>query len=262
MLTRSELERSPRTAAMQPRSSSHAACGPRPRSSRRSSGATVLLAAALCSGCSARAADRPVADERLNVVLIVVDTLRADHLSLYGYEKLTSPHLDAFARNAVVFTNVTAQAPWTAPSLASLFSSLYPSAHGITHRFSSRRIPRLADAHETLPEVLARAGWATAGVVANPLVARETGMAQGFDSYRLIVRPRPPASELNRIAIGHLSADPRRPFFLYLHYMDVHGPYYAPEPFRSQFRPTGETERFGALAAGRCLELKQGSGKK
>ena len=211
--------------------------------------AAALPAVALCVACGTRADDGPVASQPLNVVLIVVDTLRADHLSLYGYAKPTSPHLDAFARNAVVFTNVTAQAPWTSPSMASLFSSLYPSAHGVLHRTAADRIPRLADAHVTLAEVLAPAGWATIGVTANPWLAAGQGLAQGFDSYRVLKGgARLRAREVNRFALSQLADDPQPPFFLYLHYMDVHGPYRAPDASQNRFRPSGETQPMPAEA--------------
>jgi arylsulfatase A-like enzyme len=194
------------------------------------------------------------------VVLIVVDTLRADHLSLYGYDKPTSPELDAFARSAVVFTNVTSQAPWTSPSMASLFSSLYPSAHGVAQRTAANRIPRLAATHETLAEALASAGWATIGVTSNPLLTAENGLAQGFGHYRLLfggARLRAPA--VSRFALEELGPDPAQPFFLYIHYMDVHGPYRAPDAFQNRFRPTGKPDPMPAAAIAalpRYLEIE------
>lgn len=198
----------------------------------------ALVGAALCFAC---AAELPVAERPLDVILIVVDTLRADHLGLYGYAKPTSPNLDAFAREGIVFDDVTAQAPWTTPSVASLFSSLHPSAHGIRYRLEANRSARLSKGRDTLAELLARAGWVTLGVAANPWLGPETGLAQGFESYTLLSGVKSPAPAVNRIALERLDADPRRPFFLYLHYMDVHGPYHAPQPFQARFQPARAT---------------------
>lgn len=120
---------------------------------------------------------------RPNVLLYLCDTLRADHLGCYGYEKPTSAEVDAFAKDATLFSDCRAVTSWTKPSVASLFTSLYPSVHGCVEQ---REV--LAPEAETLAEVFRAAGWRTAAFVDNPFISPEFGFGQGFDEYRY-VRP-------------------------------------------------------------------------
>ncbi|MCE9636479.1 MAG: sulfatase [Planctomycetes bacterium] len=115
---------------------------------------------------------------RPNVLLYVVDTLRHDHLSSYGYAKPTSPEVDAFAADATRFEDCRAATSWTKPSVASLMTSMMPSTHAcVEHR------EVLVPEAETVAEVFRVAGWRTAGFSDNPFVTREFGFAQGFDSF-------------------------------------------------------------------------------
>lgn len=118
-----------------------------------------------------------------NVLLYLCDTLRADHLGCYGYAKPTSAEIDAFAKDATLFADCRAVTSWTKPSVASLFTSLYPSVHGCVEQ---REV--LASEAETLAEVFRAAGWRTAAYVDNPFISPEFGFGQGFDAYRY-VRP-------------------------------------------------------------------------
>lgn len=120
------------------------------------------------------AAGRP----RPNVVVVLVDTLRADHLSLHGYAKPTSPELDAFAKDAVTFGDARAVTSWTKPSVASLFTSMYPTAHACTEQ---RHV--LVPEAVTIAETFRAAGWRTAAFVDNPFVSEEFGLGQGFDRF-------------------------------------------------------------------------------
>jgi arylsulfatase len=198
------------------------------------------MAAFLIVACS-----RPPSDEApMNVILLLVDTLRADHVGCYGYSRDTSPNLDAFAENSVRFASVTSQAPWTNPSVATLLTSLYPTTHHLTTLKEDGKLRKLADSATTLAEHLAENGYATAAFTSNPWISRATGLDQGFGVFEnLPVSDRGesvPAPLLNEKALAWLeTVDPEQPFFLFVHYMDVHGPYRPPEPYRSLF----ETER-------------------
>jgi len=178
------------------------------------------------------------ADEPPSIILVLVDTLRADYLGAYGFDGDISPHLDRFAQGAVVFENAFSQAPWTKPSIASLFTSLHPEQHGVVahgRRYgspeelnpSASALPQRA---VTLAERLRAAGYATAAFVANPWIQKQLGFAQGFDVFDAEdVGNAVPATRLFERARAWLAQrDRSRPYFLYLHLMDVHGPYDAP----------------------------------
>lgn len=212
-----------------------------------------------------------------NLVLIVLDTVRADHLGCYGYARPTSPHLDALAAQSVVFEHASSQAPWTASSLASLFTGLYPSVHGLdggitwgrSHPtddlpFAVQRV--LGPQQTTLAEVLRERGYATAGFVSNVYANSIFGLAQGFEIYddRHLDYSSDPlhakrrSTETNRAVFDWMEEDLREPFFLLVHYNDGHWPYAPPAPFdefvqgyRGSLTPqtTGEVvETFGAPA--------------
>lgn len=173
-----------------------------------------------------------------NVILMVVDTLRADHLGVYGYGRDTSPALDALARESTVFLDVTSQAPWTTPAITSLLTSLYPSAHGILTREVNGKPASLARAHVTLAEALSQHGWQTAAFMTNPWLRKETALDQGFGLYEEIPGLKPACTAVNGAAGKWLDGHGAKPFFLYLHYMDVHGPYEAPAPYDQLFPQT------------------------
>jgi hypothetical protein len=173
------------------------------------------------------------APPRPSIVLVLVDTLRRDYLGFHGFDGPISPNLDRLARESVVFDNAFTQAPWTKPSVASLFTSLHPDTHGLDNHeglFGPRQNQALttgvlpAEA-VTLAEALKGAGYRTAAFVANPWIHGRYGFEQGFDSYE-VVETLPGILERAR---GFVRKDEGRPFFLYLHFMDVHGPYDAPE---------------------------------
>ena len=159
-----------------------------------------------------------------DLVLVVVDTLRADALADYGGDPEWMPHLNAMAARAAVFSDVTANAPWTSPSVASLLTGLLPEQHGLLELGD-----RLAPGNRTLAEVLAGDGYETAAFVANAAVDGSLGFDQGFQVYRELrcdgayVR----ADGLREAALGWLDArrDASAPLFLYLHFMDPHTPY-------------------------------------
>ena len=116
--------------------------------------------------------------KRPNILLLTVDTLRADHLTVYGYDRPTTPAIDELSRNGVRFANAMSQAPWTLPSLASIHTGLYPTEHGATHSTA-----RVSDEAVTIAEVLRSAGYQTLGVVGHDFAGRNHGLAQGFDFF-------------------------------------------------------------------------------
>jgi arylsulfatase A-like enzyme len=198
---------------------------------RLTAGAAVVVALA---SCGAGPADRAVEIRRPNIVLYVVDTVRADRLGAYGYEKPTSPRLDAFAAGAVLFENAYAQSSWTRPAVASLFTGLLPPAH----RTVGRRSVLPEDA-TTLAEILAAHGYEGLGLVRNPNVGRAFGFAQGFTRFRSEDRERD-ETMLDRVRLWldeRQSAD--GPFFLFLHAIDPHGPYDPAPEFEEMFEAGG-----------------------
>ena len=131
---------------------------------------------------------------RPNVVVIVIDTLRADHLPLYGYAHPTTPFLSELARDGIVFDRAYSTSSWTAPATASLFTSLYPFQHGVvTGMVATLRARRLDPTitlnaipgeATTLPEIMRRAGYRTFGVADNLNICAAEGFDQGFDEFR------------------------------------------------------------------------------
>ncbi|MCK4412298.1 MAG: sulfatase [Candidatus Eisenbacteria sp.] len=214
------------------------------------------------TGLATRPSDHPVQ----NILLITIDALRADHLGLHGYSRATSPTLDAFGRGAIVFDRCFAQGNSTELSFGSLFTSLYPSTHSV-RRHRNRASPLVPEI-ETLAENLRDAGLQTVGMMSNPFIKREWGLAQGFDridefhygyldllpirafkklpNYR---RPdRIPLTDVPRAgvvidqAIDQLGELQTEPFFLLVHLMDVHHPYIPPQPYQTMFNSPGASQ--------------------
>jgi arylsulfatase A-like enzyme len=171
-----------------------------------------------------------------NVIFILVDTLRADRLSTYGYERSTSPNLDAFARESVRFLNARSQAPCTFPSVNSLLTSRWPSAF-LGQPDQAVGIP---EGIPSLAEILHARGFHTVAVSASAVVRRSPsrynplgGFGRGFDVFdeECVWKS---AGCVNRRALPHLRKGDR-PLFAYLHYLDPHGPYQPPEHYRRRF---------------------------
>ena len=164
-------------------------------------------------------AQAPDPAKPLNVIIIGADTLRADHLDLYGYELPTSPNLDRLAARGIVFDHSFAQGSYTLPSFASFFTSLYPEQHRATSR-----ITRIKDSATTLAEVFSRQGYRTAGFTGGPFVSFTYGFAKGFDSYMSGDLPRPLDAYIP-VALDWIGKDRTKPFFLFLQPQDVHPPF-------------------------------------
>lgn len=213
-----------------------------------------------------------------NVILITLDTLRADHLSTYGYHRPT-PKLDQFAKEGIQFDNAFATSSWTLPSHATIFTGLY------THEHRAERLTgeHLDDKYYTLAEAYSENGYATAAIVANEISCAGTnGFNQGFSyyrdlfwSYQNIVRwtrlggeistsirlnknfrwyflGRKNAEDVNREFINWLERSPKRPFFVWLNYFDPHDPYFAPDQFFGKYGDSshnGDPGKFGEVGA-------------
>lgn len=211
----------------------------------------------------ALAALPPAAAEAPNVLLITLDTVRAPSLSLYGYERATTPNLEALARTGLAFDRALSTASWTLPSHASMFTGRWH------HELSTDFTVPLDDTYPTLAEFLGARGYATAGFIANyGYCGAETGLARGFAHYedyvvtlgqlvssstllrtvadnfrlrRLLQNDehlnRKTADDLNAAVLAWLDRDRTRPFFAFVNYFDAHEPYLPPAPFDTQFGP-------------------------
>lgn len=205
---------------------------------------------------------RQVATDRPNIVLIVLDTVRADHLSVYGYARDTTPNLAALATDAIVFERALAPAPWTVPSHASLFTGKLPGMHG-----AHQEHMQLSESEDTLAELLAAGGYHTAAIVNNPFLSPRLGFAQGFNDFNenwahmlrrhgfmlvtALGRLRPGAADQGArstvdAARTFIGRNRERPFFLFLNFMEAHAPYGTiPESLRGRFRSGPPPARFG-----------------
>lgn len=195
----------------------------------------LLLLAAL--GASACGRSDQGASARPNVLVYLVDTTRADHLSTYGYERETTPRLDAFARDGVVFERAWSPSSWTRAATASLLTGLDPARHGARSR--SHKISVEAP---LLAEALSEAGYSCASIVTNPHVVETWGFARGFEVFEDLgaLTPNWQDADAARVIarveelLDGFAADPR-PFFLYVHTIDPHGPNTPPEPYDTLF---------------------------
>jgi len=189
-----------------------------------------------------------------NVIVYLIDTLRADHMGCYGYSRPTTPQIDEFASQAILFENSQAQSPWTRASIASIFTGLWPETHG-----AQDREQKLPEEVETLAEILTRHSYDCFGVTANGNSHAPWGFGQGFIELRYLEGPKQSkklarSDDLNHAALEWLdNRESSRPFFLWIQTVDPHAPYEAPEPFWSTFAP--DVTDPGAGSVERLLEL-------
>ncbi|MEM6796578.1 MAG: sulfatase-like hydrolase/transferase, partial [Acidobacteriota bacterium] len=194
--------------------------------------ATAVAATANAANPDAASSTRP------NVFLFMVDTLRADSLGSYGYQKDVSPRIDRFAEQAFLFEDAQAQTPWTRASVGSVMTGLWSQIHGSLGDYDA-----LPPQVSTLAELLGEAGYATGAVISNGNVAAAAGFAQGFGEYRMLNQPTP-GFELTRATdVVELSkewldeAPAEEPLFLWALSVDPHAPYEAPEDLRIRYAP-------------------------
>ena len=203
----------------------------------------IDAARSLLALCFAAAAAPPPGRAPANVILITIDTVRADHLGCYGATDIHTPTLDALAHDGIVFERAISQVPLTWPSHAAILTGTYPFQNGVQDFTGQPLDPRF----RSVAQVFKQQGYATGAVVSAFVLDRSWGLARGFDFYDdafsaetfqtkdvgLVDRK---AGESVTHAINWLQKTPKRPFFFWLHLYDPHSPYDPPEPFRTQYR--------------------------
>jgi arylsulfatase A-like enzyme len=193
------------------------------------------------SVASSRVAESHRDGEHVNVLLISLDSLRADHVGCYGYERDTSPHLDRFAAEGIRFANAVSTSSWTLPTHLTMFTGRYQLSHGVV-----RETYTLSPSVPTAGEIFKANGYTTAGFVSAPFVAAHYGYARGMDIYEDLsasyenprdARSAIAAPEINEMALRWLDDHAEDQFFLFLHYFDVHYDYIPPAPYNTMFDP-------------------------
>ncbi|HEX4486347.1 MAG TPA: sulfatase-like hydrolase/transferase [Terriglobales bacterium] len=178
-----------------------------------------------------------------NVILITIDTVRADHLGCYGYKEIKTPTIDSLARDGVLFERAISQVPLTWPSHAAILTGTYPFQNGVQDFTGQPLAPQI----RSIAQAFKQRGYATGAVVSAFVLDRSWGLARGFDFYDDAFSAQTFAKKdiglVDRRAgesVGHalqwLQKTPRRPFFLWLHLYDPHNPYDPPEPYGSQYK--------------------------
>jgi len=188
------------------------------------------------STVEAAPADRP------NVMVITIDCLRADWLKPYGETQEYAPEVTGLAAQGTVFEHCTAQAPWTIPSMASMLTSLYPTTNWVFDN-----IHRLAPQYSTMPERFRDAGYVTGGFIAHGVIAIPgVGLLQGFDSVNggALVREKANFAELMPALFEFMQRNRERPMFLWLHFMELHGPTTRGNPYLQEYPKYGAEIRY------------------
>ena len=207
------------------------------------------------------------AEAKANVIVITIDTLRADHLGCYGYHEIQTPNIDALARSAARFSHAYTPVPITLPAHTALFTGSFPMATGV-HDFAVNKVPLTAI---TLGKVLRDQGYATAAFLGAPVLDSRYGLNQGFETYfdhfDFSHLDELHADEIKRRgdvvmdeALSWLKRTRRRPFFIWVHLYDPHNPYTPPEPYASRYktRPYDGEIAFADAQVGRVISfLKQ-----
>ncbi len=202
--------------------------------------ALLLLVASLSAAGCARSVSGPL-PPGAPVVLVSIDTLRADHLPAWGYAAVETPAIDALRRDAILFRDAWAHVPLTLPSHVTLFTGQLPNVHGVRDNLGYAM-------HATagsLPALLQARGYATGAAVSSYVMRRETGFDRGFDAYddrlgpaagvQSIATVQRTSAATTAAALHWLRENVTPPFFLFLHLYDPHEPYDPPEPFRSRY---------------------------
>ncbi|MBC8206185.1 MAG: sulfatase-like hydrolase/transferase [Kiritimatiellaeota bacterium] len=174
-----------------------------------------------------------------HVVLISIDTFRADHLSCYGYSKKTTPNIDALVEQATRFETVVCPVPITLPAHCSMLTGKTPPSHGVHHNFGYK----LADSNQTLAELLKKNGFGTAAIISTFVLHSQFGINQGFDTYydnfskhhQNEYGVERGGDETTRLALDWIDGNRDEKAFLFLHYYDPHYDYVPPEPYATQF---------------------------
>ncbi|HVT57732.1 MAG TPA: sulfatase-like hydrolase/transferase [Thermoanaerobaculia bacterium] len=241
----------------------------RARSSRGVAAAAAVLLAALplsSAACRGREGGAGGPFPAAPVVLISIDTLRSDHLPLYGYRAVETPAIDALGRDGIVFESAWSHVPLTLPSHLSILTGRLPGEHGVRDNIGYHFDPGKLD---DLPMALGKAGYKTGGAVSAYVLRRETGVARGFDFYdsqievqlnEALGRSQRPGKETAAVALDWLRRVAGGPFFLFLHLYEPHAPYTPPEPFASRYKDNpydGEIATADAVVGDVIAELER-----
>jgi arylsulfatase A-like enzyme/Flp pilus assembly protein TadD len=230
---------------------------------------SLLLAALLCA-CSTEPGGKPDVPEGAPVVIISIDTLRADHLPMYGYSKVETPALDTLRGDSVLYERAYTVTPLTFPAHASLLTGLLPAVHGVRdnvgYKLDAERIAR--GGLPFLPQILKGRGYATGGAISAYVLQGKTGLATGFDFYEDGVEFKTgtglgglqrPGGETLRLSLDWLRSVADQPFFYFFHIYEPHTPYTPPEPFASRYpsQYDGEIAAADAIVGELIAELKR-----
>ena len=222
---------------------------------------TVLSAASVVA--------QEAAKPQPNVVLITIDTLRADHLGCYGYKQVKTPNIDGLAADGALFTRAFTPVPVTLPSHSAMLTGTYPMLSGM-HDFSGNR---LSPQQPTLATVLKQSGYTTGAVVAAAVLDSRFGLNQGFDYYydhfdfsRLdeanLDEMERPGNQVADLALDWLAKNAQKKFFLWMHLYDPHFPYHPPEPYAAEYasHPYDGEIAFADAQVGRLLRFLKDKG--
>ena len=214
----------------------------------------------------------PLKPSDLNILLVTLDTTRADHLGCYGYPMIQTPNIDGLAAEGILFQNATSQCPLTLPSHSSIFTGTYPSFHGVKDNGGFY----LDEDQVTLAEVVRQAGWATSAFIGAFVLDSRWGISQGFDYYYdnfdfakykkiSLDSVRRDGGEVIKAFFEWFDKNAPQKFFSWIHLYDPHAPYEPPEPFRTQYEGQEFGLYDGAIAyadslVGRVLEHLRGKG--
>lgn len=220
---------------------------------------TLALALLIGAGCGKEVPSaRPAADTP--VFIISIDTLRSDRLPLYGYAKGSTPAIDSFRRDSILFRSAFSHAPLTLPSHASLMTGLLPYRHGVRDNIGYAMKPEQA----TLATILKENGYATGGAVSSFVIRSETGIDRGFDQYDDLMTVSPMKTVTSWTRDGDLSRELLTKWlqgttslrvFGFLHLYEPHGPYTPPEPYRSKLADPYDGEiAYADAIVGRFLD--------
>lgn len=200
----------------------------------------------LLTACSPRPGDRPDVPKGTPIILISIDTLRADRLPAYGYAGVETPAIDGLRRDSVLFQNAYTATPLTFPAHSSLLTGVLPAVHGVRdnvgYRLDRGRIER--GELPFLPRILKKEGYATGGAVSAYVLLGKNGLGTGFDFYedgvefqtsRGLGGLQRPGNETLRVSREWLGSAAEKPFFFFFHLYEPHTPYQPPEPFASRY---------------------------
>ena len=239
------------------------------RLDRRAVVASALMAALAFSGCK-RGPAEVKAPAGTPIILISIDTLRADHLPAYGYTGVETPAIDALRRDGILFRRAYSHTPLTLPSHASMLTGLLPGAHGVRDNIGYTLDRGRVARHELpfLPQMLKDAGYATAAGVSAFVLQGKSGLSSAFDLYEDTIEVRAgaglgglqrPGHETLQAVLPWLQGAAGKPFFLFLHLYEPHSPYEPPEPFKSRFASAydGEIATADAVVGELVAELRR-----